>query len=72
MLLKVKQQVRSDNDASELVILGQFGGNFDEFGTLGEVGGGRTDPLLEMRGRIKNHFSLYLVSGLIVVLLLLL
>ena len=33
-----RKQVRSDNDASEMVILGQFGGHLDEFGTLGEVG----------------------------------
>ena len=31
------KQVRSDQDASELVILGQFGRLFDEFGTLEEV-----------------------------------
>ena len=33
-LLRKKKQVRSDNDASELVILGQFKRLFDEFGTL--------------------------------------
>ena len=31
------KQVCSDNDASELNILGQFGGHFDEFGTLGKL-----------------------------------
>ena len=34
----LKKAVHSDNDASEFFILGQFGGHFDEFVTLGEVG----------------------------------
>ena len=29
---ELQKQVRSDNDASEVVILGQFGKRFDEFG----------------------------------------
>ena len=32
-----REQVHSDNDASELDILGQFGRLFDEFEALGEM-----------------------------------
>ena len=34
--------------------MGQFGGHFDDFGTLERYGptDGRTDPLIEIRGRI--------------------
>ena len=69
------KQVHSDNVASKVDILGQFGRHFDEFGPFGlfpppshfrpfssiigsfkkkrdEPMDGRTDPLIEMRGRI--------------------
>ena len=35
-----KEQVRLENDASHVDILGKFGRLFDTFGALGEGGGG--------------------------------
>ena len=45
------KKVRSDNDESELVILGHFGRLFGEFGASGEVEG-----VLEMYLNISTHF----------------